>query len=60
MISWSTYYLLKDMTECLCYAGVLATFCGVAPLWKFWLQRYKRKISGPWDVVSTSEMMLDY
>ena len=60
IISWSTFYLLISVQERWVYSVMLGMICGVAPLWRFWLQRYKRRISGPWDVVSVPEMMLDY
>lgn len=60
MLYLSTCFLLRDIKECLLFASGLLTICCIAPLWRWWLQRYKRTISGPWDVVPASQMKLDY
>jgi ABC-type cobalamin transport system permease subunit len=42
--------LLLDETETLWVCVVLAIICVVVPTWKFYLQRYKVQLRGPWDI----------
>jgi Phosphatidylinositol N-acetylglucosaminyltransferase len=58
LLSLSTACLLQA-EECLSFGTVLIVICGIAPVWKYGLQQRKRKISGPWDVVSLQEMGLE-
>jgi len=49
-LSYSTFYLLRDGLEVQVFFGVLLFIMAVSPIWKCWLMRHKKSISGPWDI----------
>ena len=50
LIAVATCRLLEHQREQIALVGMLLTICLIAPSWKYYLQRYKVRITGPWEI----------
>jgi hypothetical protein len=50
MLAIATWVLLESLQERVVFSGIIVTICLIVPTWKYYLQRYKVHINGPWDI----------
>jgi hypothetical protein len=58
-IAVATVLLLEQRRQITLFVSTLVAICFVVPAWKYFLQRHKVLVRGPWDIPSVTKIQLD-
>jgi hypothetical protein len=56
LLVMATWVLLDSLQEKVAFGGMLLVIGLIVPTWKYYLQRYKIHIHGPWDIAHITKL----